>query len=285
MDFLFWKKRKKVSPSFLPAQRLDYRAVAATDTGSVRQKNEDSLVFIRPHEGEKRKNKGCMALVADGMGGHSRGDIASGTAVECIPRNFFDSKEDILPALKKAFELANKTIYLQAKKKKELKGMGTTCTAIVMRGSQLFLGHVGDSRAFLLKKGIPFQLSADHTYVQLLLDKGLIGPEEVLSHPDRNIITQAMGTASQLKADYSQVEKEFELGDVLVLCSDGLYEYIPAEECAQIIGAYPLNEAAQKMIDLAKKRGGHDNISVLLVEACALEGDTISKETKNLNPS
>ena len=285
MDFLFWKKRKKESLAFMPGKRLDYRAVAATDTGAVRQKNEDSLVFIRPHEGEKRKTKGCMALVADGMGGHSRGDIASGMAVECIPRNFFDSKEEVLPALKRAFDLTNKTIYQQAAKKVELKGMGTTCTAVVMRGNQLFLGHVGDSRAYLFKQGIPYQLSADHTYVQLLLDKGLIRPEEVLSHPDRNIITQAMGTSAQLKADYSVVEKAFEVGDILVLCSDGLYEYIPAEECAKIIEAHSLNEAAQKMIDLAKKRGGHDNISVLLVEACEFSGDTIEKVTKNLNPS
>ncbi|MEM6633010.1 MAG: Stp1/IreP family PP2C-type Ser/Thr phosphatase [Bacteroidota bacterium] len=285
MAFLFRKKRRKLVQVPSPVKQMDYRAVAATDTGSVREKNEDSLIFLRPHEPEKRTQRGCLALVADGMGGHSRGDIASGTATECIPRYFFDSSEDILPALKRGFELANKTIYQQAQKKVALKGMGTTCTAVVMRGNQLFLGHVGDSRAYLLKGDTLHQLSADHTYVQLLLERGLIKPEEVLSHPDRNIITRAMGTSAQLKADFSLVDKTFEVGNVLVLCSDGLYEYIPAEECKHIIETHSLNEAAQEMIHLAKKRGGHDNISVLLVEAREVEGPETIKETQNLNPS
>ncbi len=286
MAFLFRRKKKKSPQPELQSQlSRDYRAVAATDVGSVRDNNEDNLIFSRPFDKDKRIEKGCLALVADGMGGHSKGELASKLATEIITRSYFDSSLDILEALKQAFEKANKTIYQQASKSARTKGMGTTCTAVVLLQDRIYLGHVGDSRAYLLNNEHLIQLSCDHTYVQHLLDKGMIQQEEALSHPQRNIITRAMGTNAKLNADYSEQKVRFEEGDKLLLCSDGLYEYLPTHEIQDIIGQYSLNDAAHAMIQLAKKRGGHDNISVLIVEAVYEESDTYNKETQKLNLS
>jgi len=287
MVFSFLKRGKKRNshPNTLKHPLMDYRAVAATDVGSVREKNEDNLVFIRPYDKEKRAEKGCLAVVADGMGGHSGGEQASHMAIELIPRNYYDGAPAILPALEAAFDKANKAIYQKATKTPGLKGMGTTCTAVVLLENQIYLGHVGDSRAYLLKNTQLYQLSCDHTYVQHLLDTGVISSEEGRTHPHRNIITRAMGTNAKLQADFSQQEICFEQGDKLLLCSDGLYEYLPIQELAGIIRSNSLNEAAQEMIRLAKQRGGHDNISVLIVETYYTEVDEISKETQKLNPS
>ncbi len=287
MAFLFRKKKPKVHPSSgsTPPSSIDYRAVASTDVGSVRNNNEDNLIFIRPHDPDRQKTKGCVALVADGMGGHSSGEIASQMATEVIPRNYFDSPQDTLKALQKSFEKANRLIFKKAQEKAQLKGMGTTCTVVVLQGKKLFLGHVGDSRAYLFKGESPIQLSSDHTYVQHLLEQGLIQAEEVESHPDRNLITQAMGTAPQLKADYQALVQKLEIGNILMLCSDGLYEYISEEEWIPILRKFSLGEAAEKFISLAKQRGGHDNISILLVEAIPSATQNSQRVTTNLSLS
>ncbi len=286
MAFLFRRKKHKSQKMVEePQVYIDYRAVAATDVGSVRDNNEDNLVFIRPYDKEKRRDKGCLALVADGMGGHSNGEVASHMATELIPRNYFDSRLGVLEALKQAFEKSNKAIYQKASKSDSSKSMGTTCTAVVLLQDRVYLGHVGDSRAYLLKGNKLKQLSSDHTYVQHLLDKGMISRDEALSHPQRNIITSAIGTNTKLHADYGLQDVKFETGDKLLLCSDGLYEYLSPEELKQIIGQYSLNDAAQSLIQMAKKRGGHDNISVLIVEAVPAESEEINKETQKLNMS
>lgn len=286
MAFLFRRKKHKSQKMVEePQVYIDYRAVAATDVGSVRDNNEDNLVFIRPYDKEKRRDKGCLALVADGMGGHSNGEVASHMATELIPRNYFDSRLGVLEALKQAFEKSNKAIYQKASKSDSSKSMGTTCTAVVLLQDRVYLGHVGDSRAYLLKGNKLEQLSSDHTYVQHLLDKGMISRDEALSHPQRNIITSAIGTNTKLHADYGLQDVKFETGDKLLLCSDGLYEYLSPEELKQIIGQYSLNDAAQSLIQMAKKRGGHDNISVLIVEAVPAESEEINKETQKLNMS
>ncbi len=286
MAFLFRKKKQKAT-SIRPVApvKLDYRAVAITDVGSVRDSNEDHLVFIRPFDTAIRDSHGCLALVADGMGGHSHGEIASQMAADIITRHYFDTNYSVLEALRRAFEKANKSIFQKAVKNPSLKGMGTTCTAVILQQNQLYLGHVGDSRAYLLKGDRTLQLSNDHTLVQHLLDTGRITQEESLSHPQRNIVTRAMGTAAKVKADFALLSLQFEVGDKLLICSDGLYEYIKAPELQAIIQRNKLNEASHALIELAKQRGGHDNISVLIVEAFAADTDQIAKQTQKINLS
>lgn len=286
MAFLFRKKKEKATSTHpVAAVKLDYRAVAITDVGSVRDSNEDHLIFIRPFDATIRNTHGCLALVADGMGGHSHGEIASKMAADIITRHYFDTNYSVLEALKRAFEKANKAIFQKAAKNPTLKGMGTTCTAIILLQNQLYLGHVGDSRAYLLKGNQALQLSKDHTLVQHLLDTGRITEEESVSHPQRNIVTRAMGTSAKVKAEVSLLPVPFEIGDKLLICSDGLYEYIKPPELQAIIQQYSLNEASKTLIALAKQRGGHDNISVLIVEAFAADTAQIAKQTQKINLS
>ena len=289
MDFLFRKKRhnhqSKSKQKLKPEHVQDYRAVAATDIGSVRTNNEDQLVFIRPFDLNVRRDKGCLAIVADGMGGHSSGEIASQMAIDIISRQYYDAKTEKIDSLKKAFEKANKAIFKLANERTELKGMGTTCTAIIMKEGELVLGHVGDSRAYLLKGKELIQLSNDHTYMHYLLSQGMISQEEALSHPDRNIITQAMGTSPKLKADYAYLDTRFEPGDRLLLCSDGLYEYVQQDELQALMTTHALNDLSKSLIKLAKQRGGHDNISVLVVETGFAGSSANSRQTEKLHLS
>lgn len=282
MPFLFRRnKRREAAIPASPPSDIDYRAVALTDVGSVRDNNEDHLVFIRPFDKQVRRSHGCLALVADGMGGHQNGEVASQMAVDLISRNYFDAKTPGVDALKRAFEKANRAIYDFAQRSKTgKKSMGTTCTAVALIRQRIFLAHVGDSRAYLLKGEKLIQLSNDHTYVQHLLDVGKITYQESLSHPQRNIVTQAMGTNPKLKGDFMEMKTSFEEGDKLLVCSDGLYEYFKDEELATILSSYELHKAAQSLIELAKKRGGHDNISVLLAETFASQPGSSLKETQ-----
>lgn len=286
MAFSFLKRQKpEAHPKNQAPIAIDYRAVALTDVGSVRDNNEDNLVFIRPFDLKTRASHGCLALVADGMGGYSYGELASKMATDIISRNYFDAKYNIETALRKAFEKANKAIYQHAAKNARYKGMGTTCTGVVLLGDQLYLGHVGDSRAYLVKKDRVVQLSNDHTLVQHLLDTGQITQEESLSHPQRNVVTRAMGTSMKLQADFLKHKLRFEVGDRLLICSDGLYEYVPEEELQQILTQNKMNEASQRLIDLAKQRGGHDNISVLIVETYRTDLNQASNPTQKINLS
>lgn len=285
MKFLFRRKKKHVNLVESPQVSIDYRAVAATDVGSVRENNEDHLVFIRPFDKQIRNSHGCLALVADGMGGHSNGEIASKMASEIIARNYFDTDLDILDSLKRAFEIANKSIFQKASRKPRLKGMGTTCTAVVLVNDKIYVAHVGDSRAYLFKGNEIIQLSTDHTYVQHLLDKGEITHEESLSHPQRNVITRAMGTSAKVQADFALHASSFEEGDRLLICSDGLYEYLNPQELQEMLKGPNLNANAQSMIALAKKRGGHDNISVLIAETFSTNSSEDIKETQKLKLS
>ncbi|RMG17592.1 MAG: Stp1/IreP family PP2C-type Ser/Thr phosphatase [Bacteroidetes bacterium] len=287
MAFFFRKNHRKNSHSE-PANGQPaacYRAVAASDVGAVREHNEDRLLFTQPGDEKARHSKGCLAMVADGMGGHKAGQVAAQMAIDLVARYYFDSNTDMPQALRLAFEQANKAIFQKASRNKSLKGMGTTCTAVILRNGQLFLGHVGDSRAYLLKGKQLMQLSKDHTYVQHLLDSGQITREESLRHPERNVITRAMGTAARLQADFGLQQVPFEQDDKLLLCSDGLYEYVKDDELAHLLQTHSIREATELLIRLAKQRGGHDNISVLLVEPIEQKDAKADKDTQKIHVS
>lgn len=283
MTFLFRRKKQadQHNDKNISLDR-DYRAVAKTDVGSVRENNEDHLIFIRPFDKSKRDKYGCLALVADGMGGHSNGEIASRLAVDIISQSYFYSDKPGLETLKKAFEKANTAIYKKAKVNTSLRGMGTTCTAIILLNDEILIGHIGDSRAYLIKEDAISQLSKDDTYVQFLLDNKKITEQESYSHPHRNIVTKALGTSEKINATFKKHTSRFEENDKLLLCSDGLYEYMKAEELKTSLIDRQIDDVANRMIAVAKKRGGHDNISVLIVEAATKEATTTSKLTQKI---
>ena len=280
---MFWKKWLSGKDNDTATEALsDLRAVVISDLGCVRTNNEDSARFIRPARQEVRSRKGFLAIVADGMGGHAAGEVASQMAVDTIAKTYFERTESPEESLFMAFAKANRAIWQAASKNARQKGMGTTSTTVVICDNQLYLAHVGDSRAYLLKKGQLIQLSTDHTYVQSMVDQGLLTQAEAEKHPERNVLTRAMGTHSKVEIDVAAPQQLFEDDDRLLLCSDGLYDYLSNEEIAQLMLGGTLGEAARQLVDWAKQRGGHDNITALLVERVTPETFQTARPTDEI---
>ncbi len=267
---MFWKKwlLDQTEEVTLPGLG-ELRAVALSDLGSVRTNNEDATRFVRPASREVQRHKGFLAVVADGMGGHAAGEVASQMATEIVAKTYYQRGEDAEESLYFALAKANRLIWQAAGRNARQKGMGTTCTAVVVCDSGLYVAHVGDSRAYLYHNGHFTQLTTDHTYVQKLVDEGIIQPADADTHPERNVLTRAMGTQQKVDIDVQKSPYSLEQGDRLLLCSDGLYDYLTDDELAEWLNLDMMSEAAQRMIDLAKQRGGHDNITVMLIERIA----------------
>jgi protein phosphatase len=259
------------------------RSVIVTDLGNIRTNNEDVGLFFRIADEEVSRDKGCMLMVADGMGGHNAGEVASRMASEMISHEYFRQHGPIEKCLAKAFELANKNIFEMSQSNRSMKGMGTTCTVVVISDQAIYYAHVGDSRAYLLKGNTISKISEDHTYVQELVNKGEITIAEAAIHPKRNILTNAMGTKASLRIDTGKFALPFEENNRLMLCSDGLYDYLNDNEIARMLGGNSLRDAATEMVEEAKKRGGHDNITVVLAERITVVNEGAEKETKDFD--
>ena len=261
----------------------DITAVVVSDLGNVRQNNEDTGLFVRLADEGIRRVKGHLLLVADGMGGHLAGEVASQMAAEIISRAYFQHPDSIEKSLSRAFQMANRQIFEEARQHPRFRGMGTTGTAIVVHNHQLYFAHVGDSRAYLVKAGQCIQLTQDHTYIQELLRTGEITTEAAQSHPERNVLTQAIGTKADVKVDLGRCVLPFDTGDRLLLCSDGLYEYCTEADFVRVLAQESLPDAADELVNLAKQRGGHDNITVVLAERTVATVDSAPKETREFD--
>ena len=209
--------------------------------------------------------KGSLAIVCDGMGGHKSGEVASRIAVEKVQKYYYSSKNNTRQAIKEALSYAHRQIKKVSLRNPAHSRMGTTCTAVIVIDRSIYIGHAGDSRAYLISSHAIKQLTNDHTYVEHLYKKGLITEQEKLRHPDRNIITMVLGTQSEFVPEVYSYENVFGSEEILMLCSDGLYEYINDTELRNILTENEISSAAELLIDTAKKRGGHDNISVVIV--------------------
>lgn len=231
------------------------KAFAETHVGKVRQTNEDA--YYLPKDGEG------FAAVADGMGGHQAGEVASAIAIREFTDEIrgMDLSED---ALKEAVRRANAAIYEEGSRDPLKRGMGTTLTALWYDGDNVFLTHIGDSRAYLLRNRALMQLSNDHSLVSELVAMGEITPEQALIHPQRNFITRALGTSKKTEADILHLD--FQPGDAWLLCSDGLTNHMRAAEIANVLLreiSWP--EKLHTLIETALSRGGRDNITVVAV--------------------
>lgn len=248
---------------------LGFESGKLSDPGCVRQNNEDS-VLLEPAGSGVMGDLGLLAVVADGMGGHQAGEVASRLAVLTIQQVFADSRQMPPPAaLGKAFEVANRTIYEEGAQNPAFQGMGTTATALVLRRNTAFFAHVGDSRLYRLRHNVLEQLSEDHTLVMTLLRDGLLTEEEARNHPDRHVLVRVMGTHPSLQAIDTNTGLPVEAGDVFLLCSDGLHDLVTPEEILESLDGLVPDAANAKLVELAKSRGGHDNISVIVVKASA----------------
>jgi PPM family protein phosphatase len=228
----------------------------ATDVGKTRSGNEDALLI-----GDS------VFAVADGMGGHLAGEVASETALEpirALAGKVFDDASQAVTALRDAVVAANDTVSDLAEREPAYHGMGTTLTAALVEGRRLHLAHVGDSRAYLLRDGGFSQLTDDHTLVQHLIDEGQLTREEAARHPQRSIITRAIGVSREVEVD--SMSLELVAGDQLLLCSDGLTGVVSDQQIAETLQTVEdPDETVHRLIDLANGAGGPDNITVLLL--------------------
>lgn len=244
----------------------------ASDKGKVREINEDYFAFYPLSEDS------ILAIVCDGMGGHNAGEIASHVAVETIYNHFKTSsnKNSTFEDLKSAFLEANEKIFQLSTLNPEQSGMGTTAVVLFIKGDIAYLAHVGDSRIYRVRGSKIKQLTKDNSYVQQLIDNGLIHSDEAKKHPKRNIILKAIGIEKQIKPELSEPISILK-DDIFILCTDGLTEYLQEKEIKNFVLNYNPHKAAQMMVDLANKKGGKDNITVQIIKV--LKGNNYPKST------
>jgi PPM family protein phosphatase len=239
-------------------------AAGVTDTGQVRPANEDAYLV-----GES------VFAVADGMGGHLAGEVASATAlqpIEALDGRVFPEATEAVTALREAVVAANAQVSKMAADEPSYRGMGTTLTATMVEGRRIHIAHVGDSRAYLLRNGHFSQLTDDHTLVQHLVDEGQITREEAATHPQRSIITRAIGVSREVDVD--SMSLDLEPGDQLLLCSDGLTGVVEDEVIeGELTPDVDLEEALDRLVERANAAGGPDNITIVILRVTADEGE------------
>ena len=269
------------------AEQTAYELVASiqTDVGCVREANEDSGRYTKPNDPALLADKGTLLIVADGMGGHASGEVASGMAVELVSRLYYQAKEgDSQAVLKAAVEEANRQVYAASTKDEKLHGMGTTCTALVLRGGVAISAHVGDSRIYLRRGGQTYLMTEDHSAVMEMVKHGIITLEEARHHADKNVILRALGTSPEVEAAIWEKPLSIQTGDQFLLCSDGLYDLVEDEEINTVLAnANDPHEACEQLIALAKQRGGHDNITVGIIHLQPAGGESSSSNADSQN--
>ncbi len=237
------------------------KTYSITDIGKRRTSNQDFIYASDQAVGSLSN----LLVVADGMGGHNAGDFASRYTVETMVDYIENAKEKRpIPLLSAAIHQANDFVIEKAKSDKSMEGMGTTVVAATIGDDYLYVANVGDSRLYLIDKGIE-QITRDHSLVEEMIRAGELQRKDARSHPDRNIITRAVGVRAPVKIDFFDVK--LEKGDKILLCSDGLTNMVEDEDILRIVKkSGSLEEAAKHLVNEANKNGGKDNISVVLAE-------------------
>jgi serine/threonine protein phosphatase PrpC len=276
--FSRWKKQQRDErerPYTVTLVQYDVEAHMHTDVGCYREANEDCIRYVKPGDPELLARKGILAIVADGMGGHSAGEVASKLVVDVIMRVYYQHTDKPHIALKRALEEANRIVYETALNDERLQGMGTTCTALVLKNEMAFVAHVGDSRLYLLRDGELSLMTEDHTIVRRMVQAGLITLRDARFHPAKNILVRAIGTRPEV--DISMWEHPFpiQLEDRFILCSDGLHDLVEDTEIKQVLLSQPSSTSCSSLIALARERGGYDNITVGLLEVRPANGRTV----------
>lgn len=250
---------------------LTLEFASLSDRGRIRLNNEDACGHIVPGTPEELAETGAIFVVADGMGGHRGGEIASRIAVRTILAFYAaDGEQERSHALAFAFREANKTIIQESVADSALFGMGTTCTALALHDGHAYFAHVGDSRAYLLRDGTVTQITHDHSIVGEMVRSGILTDEDARHHPRRNVITRSLGAQEDTAADIPAVPMEIRAGDVFMLCSDGLTTYLSDADIAAVLSAHPPEAACKKMVEMANDAGGRDNITVQVVAVRSL---------------
>ncbi len=253
----------------LPRVVASVKMGAKTDLGRVRDNNEDKFDFFEPEDPAILAAKGSFYAVADGMGGHSAGQVACELALKTVLSVYYaDPSPDKDASLRRAVFEANSLIYDTAQAIPDRQGRGTTLTAAVLCEDKLLIAQVGDSRAYLLRGGTITQMTEDHSWVAEQVRLGTMTLAEAQVSPFRNIITRSVGTAAQVEPDI--FTHEIQTGDVFVLCSDGLTGHVEPSEIQMLAESQSPSAAAMALVDTANERGGRDNITALVLSVRAL---------------
>jgi PPM family protein phosphatase len=256
---MFKRKPKTEVP---PPVTLPVTGTMLSHAGCVREVNEDVVAYILGGEAGTPADRGTLALVADGMGGHAAGEVASRIAADTVLRLYFELEGSPPQVLGKCLNAANRAIHERSRADPLCAGMGTTCTVLALRDGAAFLAHVGDSRAYLLSRGKLRQLSDDHSLVAQLVREGALTEEEASRSPERNVIMRALGTEPSAEPTIWPRGYPLQPGDAFVLCSDGLSDLVDDMAIAETVGRLPPFEACQALLDAALAAGGTDNVSV-----------------------
>ena len=240
-------------------------AYAKSDTGKVREMNQDAY-YISDSSSEVK-----LFILADGMGGYKGGEIASNLAIKCtrnyIENNFKDTpkdRENLIQLVASSMEYANMIVYEKSKEDKEFEGMGTTLEVCLIYNNKIYIGHIGDSRIYRIRKDFMRKLTTDHSYVQKLVKDGTITKEEAEVHPKKNMLLKALGCNAFVEPDVSV--KGFFFFFILLISSDGLTNMVKQEDIFQIATGN-IEKAPQRLIDLANQHGGMDNITVIIIKS------------------
>lgn len=247
-----------------------FQYVMESDTGKKREVNEDRVAVL------KRPDGLILALVADGMGGHNAGDVASEMTVDAMSKHFlaadrenFTSIESKKSWLDEKVKIINSEVFNYAEVHPECKGMGTTLIAVLIEDDLCVICHIGDSRVYKFN-GTSEQITRDHSYVNVLVDSGEISEEEAEAHPKKNWIVRALGTESGIEGE--MLEVVLNEGTYLLICSDGLSNKVSKDEIAEILNSHTaLSQKGKDLVDLANDKGGEDNISFVLLASKAEE--------------
>jgi serine/threonine protein phosphatase PrpC len=243
----------------------DFEFASSTDVGVRRSHNQDAFALLPASDGAQFRNRGHLVMVADGMGAHAVGELASKLAADSIPHIYSKHAQDgVIPALKRAFVEANQNIHSRGQANPEFHGMGTTGTALVLRPDGAFLGHVGDSRAYRVRGGMLEQLSFDHSLVWELAKRQRRNPDELSGVPS-NVIIRSLGPEATVLVDV-EGPHPLEPGDIFILCSDGLSGPVNDREIGAVSSALAPDEACKFLIHLANLQGGPDNITAIVVK-------------------
>jgi serine/threonine protein phosphatase PrpC len=249
----------------VPTPRLGVQAVLRTDVGLVRSENQDFGTYTTPREESHSHPGGRLLVVADGMGGHRGGATASRLAGETVKAQYLGSETyDISQALREALARANARIFSESQANPDLRGMGTTTSALVVKNNQAWFAHVGDSRIYVVRGDDIRQITEDHSLVASMVREGLLTAKEAETHPRRNVLQRSMGVSEDVEIDVSgpfDVLKD----DVFILCSDGLHGLVKEPELKEI-AALPIDQAATEYVKRALARGAPDNVTVIVAK-------------------
>lgn len=255
----------------LASASISLNVGSLTDIGRKRTANEDTMLSIVPKDPNIMAHKGALFVVADGMGGHMQGEVASNLAVKYIHETYYqDTNDDPQVALRHAIEVANSEICRRndeqlgsEDKEAQKKGMGTTCVAAVLKDNVIYIANVGDSLAYIVRGNTLLQLAQDHSWVAEQVRLGKLTPEEAKNHDKRNVITRSLGY--QPDTEVYTTSEPAQDGDILILCTDGLHILVDEDELLSIVQQYSPEESTQRLIARANEQGGPDNITAVVV--------------------